>query len=299
MEKGRGLIEKYRYADELNDFLNSADKLMENINNDECVSLLKHHAGIVVSDLSYTDAAGKTHLDTDMLNKIRSIIVPIIADTLKYIPIPRIEDTDEYRDYWLDNIVLCGYDAVPEKVRVQIETDSELNVRDIEVKKSYTRLVLTLKEIKTELKDMDFYYKRKSFPEMTENGKFTLRLGGDGASLVIDFNIEQSSGKAPVLTDGKATFNIHQMDIIYDKSSLTHALITPMITSMLKKSIQKNIEITVENTLQKLIDNIGNRLTEALAEVNRPLTSRLDFVKQTIMGTEIGQTFEKRREKLE
>jgi len=300
IDRGRDLIDKYRYADEVDYFLNCSDELMENISNDEFISILKHHAGIVANDLSYTDDSGVQHIDTEMLGKIRSVIVPIIADSLKYIPMTRIEGSDDKKDFWIDNIVLCAYDIIPDRVRVQIESDSELSVRDIEVKKAYTRLVVTLKEIRTELKDVDFYFHKKSFPEMTESGRFTLRLGGDGASLVITFNIEQTAGDPqPRLTNGTADFHIHKMDIDFDKSSLKHSVLVPMTTGLFKSRIHRTIESGVENNLQKMIDNVGVRLTESLAQVNRPLVSRLEAVKRTMQATEVAQTYEKRREKLE
>jgi hypothetical protein len=299
-DKGNSLIDQYRYADEINDFLNSANNLIENIRNDEFVTILKHHAGIIAQDLSYTDASGETHLDIEVINKLRSVIVPVLAESLKYIPIPRISDADEYREYWVDNIVLCGYDVVPDRVRIQIESDSEVSLRDIEVKGAHTRLVITLREIRTEFKDLDFYYKRKTFPEMTEQGRCTLRLGGEGATLVIVFNMDQPSGSAvPTFTDGTAHFNIHKMDIVFDKSTLTHDVLVPMVTSMFKARIQRTIETEVENNLKSLIQSIGARLTEALAQINRPLVTGLEAVRKTVKATEIGQTYDKRREKLE
>jgi hypothetical protein len=300
IDRGRELSDKYRYADEVNAFLDSSDQLMENIKNDEMVSLLRHHAGIVASDLSYTDPSGETRLDTEVLDKLRSALIPILADAFKYIPVPKIEHVDHNKHYWVDNIVLCGFDVIPDRVKVHMESDSDLSIRDIEVKKSRTRLVVTLKEIRTELKNMDFYYNKKTFPQMTERGKFTLRLGGDGATLQLLFNIEQNAtDRAPRLTDGRADFTIHKMDITFDKSTLTHDVLFPMFTTMFQPSIKNKIENEVENSLQKLIDNIAGRLSEALGEVNRPLLSRLENVKATLKCNEFGQAFEARKEKLE
>jgi len=299
-DRGQNIVDKYRYSDALDNFLDSADELMQNIKNDEFVTLLKHHANIVSSDLSYTDASGAMHLDTDMLGKIRSVIVPILADTLKYIPIGKIQSSDANREFWVDNIVLCGYDVLPDRVKVHFESDSDLSVRDIEIKKSYTKLVVTLKNIRTELKDMSFFYHKKTFPEMTEQGKFSLRLGGQGASLVMNFNVEtKGPNSTPRLTKGKADFNISEMDITFDKSTLNHEILSPIISTFFKAQIQHNIEEEVESALQKLIDNIGGRLTDALSEVNKPLTSRLETVKQTIKGSDVAQTMQKRKEILE
>lgn len=300
IDRGRNIVDKYRYADELDNFLDSANEMLENIKNDEFVSLMKHHAGIVASDLSYTDASGQTVLDTEILGKLRSVIVPVIADTLKYIPIGKIEGSDKNRDFWVDNIVLCGYDVLPDNIRIHIESDSDLSVRDIEVKKSYTKLVVSLKHIRTEFKDLSFFYHKKTFPEMTEQGKFNLRLGGDGANLTMFFNVEQKAGqKQPHLTKGESEFNIAEMDITFDKSTLKHDILSPIFSTLFKAQIKHNVESEVENALQKLIDNIAGRLTDSLVEVNRPLVSRLESVKQTIKGSDVAQTMEKRKEVLE
>jgi len=301
IDTGRYLVDKYRYGDEVNDFLDSLGELKDNIKNDSLVRVMKHHAGIVATDLQLTDpSSGEIKFDTELIGKIRTVILPVLADALKYIPIPKIQSSDENRSYWVDNIVLCGYDVVPDRVKVYLESESELSVRDIEVKKSYTRLVITLHEIRTELKDLDFYYNKKTFPQMEDSGRLSLRLGGDGATLTMYFNVEQNTpGAAPRLTDGKANFDIHNIDITYDKRTLTHDVLVPMLTALFKLNIQRAIEEEVEKNLQKLIDSVGSRLTEALIGVNRPLVSKLDVVKTAIQGTEVGQTYEARREKLE
>jgi hypothetical protein len=96
--------------------------------------ILRQQAGILTADLSYMDIEGKTHVDTEMLSKLQSVILPVLAESLKYIPIPRIESKDYNREYWVDNIVLCGYDILPENIRFHLESDSELSIRDIETK---------------------------------------------------------------------------------------------------------------------------------------------------------------------
>jgi len=299
--EARDLVQEFRYTQELDDFFKSAEKLVKNIRKDEFLEVLRHHAGVVIDDLSYVDVSGNVVPDLDMLKKLREAVLPKLAESLKYIPIPRIESADENREYWVDNVVLCGYDIIPDRIRVQFESDNDLSIRDIETKHAYSRLVITLRQIRTELKDMDFFYKRKTFPEMSESGRFSIRFGGpEGATLKLYFKVEQNaSDPIPQFKEGFASFDIDVFDISFDKSSIHHDVLLPVITSMFKAQIQQQIESEVENSLNSLIGGLGEQLTAALTTVNRPLMSGIDKVREVIKGTDFGQTYEKRQQKLE
>jgi len=299
--EARDLVREYQYAKEIDDFFNSADRLVHNIRNDEFIGVLRHHAGLVVDDISYVDPTGNVTLDLEMLGKLRGVLFPILAESLKYIPIPRIENSDKNREYWVDNIVLCGYDVIPDRIRVQFESDNDVSIRDIEMKHAHTRLIITLSQIRTELKDLDFFYKRKSFPEITESGRFSLRLGGPhGATLKLYFQIEQSpSDPVPKIKEGFATFDIEKFDISFDKSTINHDVLLPVVTQLFKSRIQQQIETEVEQSLTSLIGGLGEQISQALTKVNRPLMSGIDQVRKATKGTEFGQTYEKRQQKLE
>jgi hypothetical protein len=150
--------------DELKPFLQSADELIENIKNDEFLQILRNQAGIVKSDLSYVDSEGMVQVDTDMLTKLQKVLLPVLADALKYIPIPRVYSSDKNSEFWLDDIVLCSYDIIPENIRFHFETDSEVSFTDVEVKDTQTHLVIHLNRLLTELKNVSFYYRKKTFP---------------------------------------------------------------------------------------------------------------------------------------
>jgi len=297
--RGRELMEKFKDKNEVDDFLKSSDELMNNIKNDEFVKILRHQAGIVSSDLSYVDTQGKVQVDTDMLSKLQSVLLPILAESLKYIPIPRIESSDSWRDFTLDNIVLCGYDIIPENIHLHLESDTDLSLKDIESKGSKTNLVIRLDKFRTELKDMKFYYKKKSFPELMDSGLVTFRIAGDGATLQMVFTVEQIAGENARLTEGYADFQIHNMEIEFDKSTLTHKFLVPMMTGWAKQNIQRQIESLVVNSLTGVVQKLSENLTQTLSQVNRPFLGGLESARDTMKASELAQVYIRRREKLE
>lgn len=296
--RGSDLMEEFRNSKELNEFINASDDLLDNIKNDEFVTGLRKTAGIVQSDLSYVDTDGKLQFDLQLVGKLQSAIAPILAENLKYIPVPRIEEHNDSNDYTIDDIILCGYDIIPENIGFRIESDSEVGIREIETKFSKTRLVINLKNIRTEVKDMKFAFNKKTFPPMSDSGIVTLRIGGEGANLKLIFVVKQGSDdKVPTFTDGEAHFHIPALDVEFKETH--HTILLPLFTYLFKLRIQSNLEAQVEEVLKGYLQTFGTRITDTLMQINRPFMSTLEQARDIVKSTPIHQTYQKRQEVLE
>jgi hypothetical protein len=297
--RGRDLMRELRDHDDLNPFLESASDLLENIKNDEYLQILRRHAGIIKADLSYVDSEGVSHVDTNLLSKLKGVLIAVVADALKYIPIPKIENKDAHREFSLDNIVLCSYDIIPDKIRFHLETDSELSVRDVEINNTNTRLVISL-DLRTEIKDVEFHFHKKTFPKFEENGRVTFKLLGDGARLTFTYAVEQGpNDEVPKMTQGYANFDISKMAIDFDNSTLKHPVMVPMLTSLFKTTIKQQIEKAIEKNLSGFVGKVGERMTGSLTNVNTPLLSGLDIARKAVKSSQLAEVHQKRKEKLE
>jgi len=299
-QRGRFLFRELKEEDELDPLLRAAERMMENIKNDEFMQLLRHQAGIVQSDLSYLDTEGKLQVDTDMLGKLQTVLLPVLADALKYIPVPRIYSSDPYREFWLDKIVLCSYDIIPDNILFHLETTSEISMRDIQLKGTHTYLVIELDRLLTELKDVEFYYRKKTFPELEDSGRVTFRVNGAGAKLTLTYNVEQGpDDPVPRMKQGYANFDISNLDIEFDTTTLKHPVLVPLLTAMFKLQIKLQIEQQVETNLTGFIKQLGELMSTSIAQANRPFLSGLEAARKAVKSSQIGQIYEKRREKLE
>jgi len=297
--RGRKLMREFK-DDDLKPFLDSINQMIENMKNDEMLQLLRHHAGIVQSDLSYVDNEGTLQLDTDMLNRLQKVLLPVLIDALKYIPVSRITSSDPYRDFWLDQIVLCSYDIIPENIRFHLETDTEFSFQDIQIKSTHTHLVIKLNRFRTELKDIEFYYKKKTFPELEDSGRVTFRIKGEGANLTLTYNVEQGlEDKLPKITKGKADFDISDLDIEFDKTTIHHTVLVPMLTNLFKPQLKLQLEKQVESNLGGFMSKLGDLVMNTISQANRPFLSGLENAKMAIKSSNVGQIYQKRREKLE
>jgi len=298
------LVDQLVIKEEVQDFMDSGEAMLLNIKNDEILSELYRRAGILAEDLIYTDENGNQQLDTVVLGNIRNVLVPALADALKYIPIPKIQDSNAKREYAVDNIVLCGYDIVPENISVKMESDNNFNVRKIEGQHNESRLVISIKNIRTEIKDVWFYFHRKTFPKVEERGRVSVRLDGKGAELTITFRISHDSNAdpnmIPQLIEGHVDFDIHSLDIKFDKDTLKHEILVPMLTKLFKSQIVSGIEKGVERNLTNLINKLGIALGEVIGNTSSPrFLKQLAMSREKLLKGEFARTYQKRQERLE
>jgi len=298
--RGRDYMREMKQQEDIDQFLNCARDMIDNIRNDELVQLLRHQAGVVRADLSYVDSQGNVQVDTDMLSKLQTAILPVLADALKYIPVPRIHSEDHNLEFWLDNIVLCSYDIVPENIRFHLESDSELSIQDIEVRSTHTSLVIQLNRLRTELKDIEFYFKKRTFPPFEDRGRVTFRIKGEGSRLTFTYKlIQDQHDETPRIRGGYASFDISDMSIEFDKSTLDHPVMIPMLTSLFKTQIRRQVEKKVEENLDGFMERMGGMMTSSLNEINRPFLSGIDRARKAVKSTQLSQVYEKRREIME
>jgi len=298
--RGREIMREWREQEDLNRFFDSGRDMIDNIKNDEFLQILRHHAGVVQSDLSFVDTQGNVQVDTDLLSKLQSALLPVLADALKYIPVPKIQSKENDQEFWLDNVVLCSYDILPENIRFHLEADSEISIRDIEMKSNRTFLVIQLNKLRTELKDIEFYYKKKTFPSFEDRGRVTFRIKGEGSRLAFTYKLQQEpQDTMPKIKEGNVSFDISNLDIEFDKTTLQHPVMIPMLTSLFKTQIKNQIEKQVENNLNGFIGKLGEMITSSLTVMNRPFMSGIERARKAVKSTPLAQVYEKRREIME
>jgi len=298
--RGRELMREFRDKQDFKLFLNSSEDMMNNIKNDEMLQVLRQHAGIVQQDLSYLDNDGKAVVDILAVGKLQAALLPVLVDALKYIPVPKIHSNDSEREFSLDNLVLCSYDIIPENIKFQLQTDTQVSMRDIEVQGTHTHMVIELDRLLTEIKDIEFFYRKKSFPGFEDHGKATFRITGKGAKLVFTYNLlQRAEDKTPRISEGKASFDISEMSIDFDKSTLRHPTMVPMLTQLWKTQIRHQIEREVESNLTGFIHKLGDILTTSMEQINKPFLTGLDLARNAVKSSQLAQVYEKRREKLE
>jgi mRNA-degrading endonuclease YafQ of YafQ-DinJ toxin-antitoxin module len=298
IDKGRDVVERLNNSQDIKNFLDTGDQLVENIKNDELVMNLREKAGTLKDEFTYMGPDGQRKVDMDLVQKIQKQVVPILADALKYIPIPKVEYSDRKLDLSAENIVFSGYDIVPENVRAHMESDSHFSFKELDTQKSESKLVLELRNIRTEVKNIHFYFKRKKFPVMSDSGNVTLRVRGEGANLTIILYIVHNPGEqVATFHHASIDLDIRKLDIEFDKSTIKHDQLLPIMTTLFKQKIKHKIEHAVEKNLEPVLNSLGKKLTESLKESE--FQTKLELVTDTLKEADTHKVLQLRHEKLD
>jgi hypothetical protein len=91
--------------------------------------------------------------------------MPTMVEQVGYIPIPRIEYTDDKMDLVIENLTLQGRNLFPNIIEIVAQTHMKMspysNIKD----EYHHTMTLTLSQIQADMRDVAFYFRKKSgFP---------------------------------------------------------------------------------------------------------------------------------------
>ncbi|KAJ4479342.1 hypothetical protein J3R30DRAFT_3289645 [Lentinula aciculospora] len=211
------------------------------------------------------DSEGKLTFKPELWNDVRSIIVPGLIQRIGLVPIPRIEYTDESLDLVLENLTLSAQNLFPNLVEVEVKNWARFASKDVTTNKH--SLHLHLSHIQTDMKDVAFYFRKKTgLPKLKDSGLADVLLGGDGLSATI--HLESSS-------DPTTLFDIKNIAVKVDtlkfairdsKHDLLYKTLRPLATGLIKKQIQKAVADGMRTGLEWLGEEliaVRDRMNEA------------------------------------
>ncbi|KAF5341441.1 hypothetical protein D9758_014751 [Tetrapyrgos nigripes] len=219
------------------------------------------------------DGQGQLVFKPELWNDVRDVIVPMLVDRVGYIPIPRIEYTDDALDLVVENLTLSGRNLFPNIV--DLETHNHMrfspykNLKANAVNKH--EFILTLGQIQADMRDVAFYFRRKTgIPKLRDSGIADVVVGGEGMTAVVHLTN----------TDDPSTlFNIKSVTVKVDslkfsirdsKHDLLYKTLRPLATSLIKRQLQKAVGDGLRSALEWVGEEIvavRERMNEAKANL--------------------------------
>ena len=101
-----------------------------------------------------------------------------------YIPIPRIEYTDESLDLVVENLTLSGRNLFPNYVTMEAHNFIKFSPYNAISDQQHHEFTLTLGQIQADMRDVAFYFRKKTgIPKMVDSGLADVLLGGEGMTV--------------------------------------------------------------------------------------------------------------------
>lgn len=180
------------------------------------------------------DSDGKLTYKPNLWQDVRSVILPGLLDQIGYVPIPRIDYSDKQVDLVIENLTLESKNMLPNILELEATNHFKLSQHKEISNNNRHNVVINFSQIQCDLKDVAFYYKKKTgFPKMSDSGLLDVLIGGEGLSGQI--HLASSAAKHRIFDIKDVTVKMHQSKItIHDasKHGVLYSVFGPLANSV-------------------------------------------------------------------
>lgn len=250
IDRLRAVATSPTYMKPLKSSLKEITKIIQGFSGDTATRNLMTTGTKLVSDLA-VDSQGKLSFGAmrESISQVRYLMMPVILKQLEHVALPKIEGITPAYNYSVDNIMFSGNDIFPEHIYLTLETDVDFDVRHLSSDYSKAELKLRILNVRSMFENIRFYFQRKRFPKIHDEGTLDVGLLGAGTSLSIDWVIESYKGLPWQFSVKKATCSIDNLDLNFKEAH--HSFIDRTAIKLFKGRIKKQLEIQIAN---KLVD---------------------------------------------
>ncbi|RXW16225.1 hypothetical protein EST38_g9633 [Candolleomyces aberdarensis] len=249
---GRGEEPQGKYKGHFDNFWDGARRWGGAVGEDPLNKRFGDDWARLTKDLLF-DSDGHLKFKPDLWNDIRRVIAPQLIQQVGYIPIPRIEYTDDSFDLVVENLILQGRNLLPNIVEIEAKNWVKFSPYDSIKDDSHHKVSFTLSQIQADMRDVAFYYRKKQgIPRIKDSGLADVLLGGSGLTVHVTLVSSPSSDKSSV-------FRVHDVNVKIDtlkfsirdsKHDLLYKTLKPLATGLVKKQIVKAINEAVRTGLE-------------------------------------------------
>jgi hypothetical protein len=201
-----------------------------------------------------------------------------------HVPIPRIEYTDDTLDLVVEDLTLQGRNLFPNIVSIETHNYMKFSPYNTIDDDNHHELTLTFGHIQADMRDVAFYFRKKSgIPKLSDSGLADVLLGGHGltvrrlGSLLVFMLIAQQATVHLVSADKdkSSVFKVKAVRVKVDtlkfsirdsKHDILYKTLRPLATALIKRQIQKAVADAI-TTGMEYVDGqlvaVRDRMNEA------------------------------------
>lgn len=201
-----------------------------------------------------------------------------------YVPIPRIEYTDDSLDIVIENLALSGRNLFPNIVSVEAHNFIKFSPYNAIKDDSSHDFTLTFAQIQADMKDVAFYFRKKTgLPKITDSGLADVLLGGSGLTVTARVKSSNDPASVFIVKDVDVKVDTLKFSIRDSKHDILYNAVRPLATGLVKKQLQKAIEGAVRTGLEYVdgqLVGVRDRMREAKASEDKSRTQVLQEVRR-------------------
>jgi Family of unknown function (DUF5923)/Protein of unknown function (DUF4449) len=196
---------------------------------------------------------GKPKFKPHLIKDLTNVIIPAVFENIRYVPIPRIEVSDNMIDAVVENLVIEGDNLFPNVLEFGNDSYFRLG-RHQNSSKSENKVMVAASGIQMDLRDVSYYVKKKQgFPSITDTGIMDIIMAGEGFSFKLIARTASKSDGAHFVAVENVVVNVKKLNIKLKKSNhkLLFAIAKPLLLKVMKPVLTKVIEKEIKNVFDK------------------------------------------------
>lgn len=235
-----------RIADEFKFYIDQFDKDTQNKAFGDAVQKLFLDLG--------NDQNGEPTFKPHLVKDLTDVILPGFFESIRYVPIPRIEYSDPMIDAVVENLVLEGDNLAPNVLEFGSDNYWRWGRKSI-TSKNKNKVMLSVSGVQCDLRDVSYYIKKKEgFPSITDKGVMDIFLGGTGLSFKVAMETADKTDRAHFFKVNSVHVDIKNMSIKLKQSNhkLLFNMFKPLLLKVMRPAIQKVAEKAIRDNIHQL-----------------------------------------------
>ncbi|KAF8508553.1 hypothetical protein JB92DRAFT_2792778 [Gautieria morchelliformis] len=265
-EQGRKYFDE-KYKGQFDALFDAVGEWSTNLTHDPLNERFGHDWARLTRDLLF-DAEGALTWKPALWKDIRSVIVPQLVDKVGYIPIPRVEYTDDDLDLVVENLALSGRNVFPNIVAAEAHNFARFSPYSTIEDESYHDFTFTLGQMQADMRDVMFYFNKKTgVAKMKDSGVADILIGGEGITATV--HLHNAAKDAPSIfhiTAIHVKVDTLKFSIRDSKHDVLYRFLRPFATGLVKRQVQRALRDAIRTALE-LVDQQLVRVRDRMGEV--------------------------------
>ncbi|CAF9908387.1 hypothetical protein IMSHALPRED_006659 [Imshaugia aleurites] len=246
-DKGNFLLRE-RYRDHTNRVLDEFKFFGQQFDEDAQNKRFAASMQKLFNDLG-NDQNGKPTFKPHLVKDLSTVIVPGIFESVRYVPVPRIEYTDPMVDAIIENLVIESDNLAPNSFEFGSDNYFRWGRKTV-TSKNKNKVMVSVSGVQMDLKDVSYYVnKKQGFPSLKDTGVMDIFMGGSGFSFKIAMETADKSDRQHFFKINTVTVDIKSLTIKLKQSKhkTLFNLFRPLMFAVLRPAVGKVLEKLIKD----------------------------------------------------
>lgn len=200
------------------------------------------------------DENGKPTFKPHLVKDLSQVILPGMFESVRYVPVPRIEYTDPMIDAVVENLVIESDNLMPNSFEFGSDNYFRWGRKTV-TNKNKNKVMVSVSGVQMDLKDVSYYiHKKQGFPSVKDTGVMDIFMGGTGFSFKIAMETAEKSDRQHFFKINTVNVDMKSLNIKLKQSKhkLLFNIFKPLLFSVVKPAIAKVLEKLIKDQVHML-----------------------------------------------